>query len=123
VSPVHVLVVDDETLVREVIAEYLKADGHTVDVAANGQDGLEKFEKGNFDLVLVDRAMPGMNGDQVAAGIKSANPKVPVIMLTGFGAMMLAADEKPAGVDFVVGKPVTINDLRDVLAKAVHLAH
>ena len=60
-----------------------------------------------------------MNGDQVAAAIKSANASVPVVMLTGFGTMMDAAGERPAGVDFVVGKPVTIAGLRTALSKVV----
>jgi len=118
-QPLHVLVVDDETVVRKIVGEYLKMDGHIVEAANSGDDGLEKFRNSRFDLVLVDRAMPGMSGDQVAATIKDANPAVPVIMLTGFGAMMEAADEKPTGVDFIVGKPVTIKALRAAVSKAV----
>ena len=119
VQPLHVLVVDDEAVVRRIVGEYLKLDGHIVEAATSGHDGLEKFRNGRFDLVLVDRAMPGMSGDQVAATIKSANPAMPVIMLTGFGSIMHAADEKPAGVDLVLGKPVTINALRTALSKVV----
>ena len=115
----HVLVVDDEAVVRKIIGDYLKIDGHIVEVANGGRDGLEKFHNSRFDLVLLDRAMPDMSGDQVAAVIKSANPAVPVIMLTGFGSMMNAADEKPPGVDFIVGKPVTIDALRAALSRAV----
>lgn len=120
VSPqLQILVVDDEPVVRKVISEFLKTDGHTVEDAKNGPDGLEKFRKGKFDLVLVDRAMPEMNGDQVATAIKSSHPTTPVIMLTGFGSMMEAAGERPLAVDFVVGKPVTMADLRAAVAKAV----
>jgi PAS domain S-box-containing protein len=115
----HVLVVDDEAVVRKIVGEYLKFDGHIVEAANSGHDGLEKFRNSRFDLVLVDRAMPGMSGDQLAAAIKSAEPKVPVVMLTGFGSMMDAADEKPAGVDLVLGKPITINALRTAMSKVV----
>ena len=116
----HVLVVDDEAMVRNVVGEYLKIDGHVVETADGGRAGLEKFHKDQFDLVLVDRAMPDMNGDQVASAIKSTDPDMPVVMLTGFGSMMEATGERPADVDLVVGKPVTIVDLRAALAKAVH---
>jgi PAS domain S-box-containing protein len=119
VQPLHVLVVDDEAVVRKILGEYLKLDGHIMEAANSGRDGLEKFRNSRFDLVLVDRAMPDMSGDQVATAIKSADPKVPVVMLTGFGSMMDAADEKPAGVDLVLGKPVTINELRTALSKVV----
>jgi len=118
-QPLHVLVIDDEAVVRKIVGEYLKIDGHIVEAANSGHDGLERFRNSRFDLVLVDRAMPGMSGDQVAATIKSANPAVPVIMLTGFGSMMDADNEKPAGVDLVLGKPVTINALRTALSKVV----
>jgi len=117
----HVLVVDDEPMVRKIIGEYLARDGHAVEVADGGRDGLEKFRKGQFDLVVVDRAMPSMSGDQVATAIRSIDPNVPVIMLTGFGAMMKDADEKPTAVDLIVGKPVTINDLRAAITEAVGL--
>ena len=117
----HVLLVDDEVMVRKIIGEYLKIDGHIVEAAEGGRDGLEKFRNGRFDLVVLDRAMPDMNGDQVAAAIRSANPTVPVVMLTGFGAMMEDTGEKPTAVDFVVGKPVTMSDLRTAVTRAVGL--
>ncbi len=121
VPHLHVLLVDDEAMVRKIIGEYLRIDGHTVEVADGGRDGLEKFHNGQFDLVVVDRAMPDMNGDRVATAIRSADPNVSVIMLTGFGAMMRDVNETPPGVDLIVGKPVTINGLRAAVAEAVGL--
>jgi signal transduction histidine kinase len=121
VQNLHVLVVDDEAMVRSVVGEYLKIDGHVVETADGGRAGLEKFNNDQFDLVLLDRAMPDMNGDQVASAIKATNPDVPVVMLTGFGSMMEATGERPTAVDLVIGKPVTIDGLRAALAKAVAL--
>jgi len=115
----RVLLVDDEEVVRAVLNEYLIRDGHVVELAANGKDGLDKFRHGRFDVVILDRAMPDMSGDQVGAAIKHSFPNLPVIMLTGFGSMMEAADERPVGVDFVVSKPVTIDTLRQAMARAV----
>ena len=119
VEHLRVLVVDDEVLVRKIIGDYLNGDGHIVEAANSGHEALEKFRNSRFDIVLLDRAMPDMSGDQVAAAIKSINPAVPVIMLTGFGSMMDDANEKPAGVDFIVGKPVTIPALRAALSHAL----
>ena len=73
-EPLRVLVVEDEPLVREVVSVYLHEDGHSVETAGNGREGLEKFKGGAFDVVLTDRAMPEMNGDQLAAQIKLLNP-------------------------------------------------
>ena len=92
-------------------------------VAGNGEDALETFRTGGFDVAVIDRAMPGMNGDQLAIALKSIAPAVPVIMLTGFGTMMQAADERPPGVDFVVSKPVTMNELRTALSLAMERSY
>jgi len=119
-GPLRVLLVDDEPQVRVVMQEFLRGDGHTVETAGDGREGFEKFQAGRFDVAVLDRAMPGMNGDQLAAAIKSVAPEVVVILLTGFGTMMAAAGEKPAGVDYIVSKPVTINELRAAIARASH---
>jgi CheY-like chemotaxis protein len=115
--PLHVLVVDDDPTMRELVIAYLANDGHTVDTATSGREGLEKFRVGHYDLVMTDRAMPEMGGDQMAAAVKRLAPHKPVIMLTGFGDMMKAADEQPAGVDVVLSKPVTRSKLREALAQ------
>jgi signal transduction histidine kinase/ActR/RegA family two-component response regulator len=116
-GPLHVLVVDDEPIARDVLTEYLTGDGHTVATAVNGRDGFEKFKAGRFTIVITDRAMPEVGGDQLAAMVKEASPTTPVVLLTGFGDLMNAAGEKPDGVDLVVKKPIRLATLRDVLAK------
>ena len=116
-APLHVLVVDDEPIARDVLSEYLMGDGHTVDTAVNGRDGFEKFKAGRYAVVITDRAMPEIGGDQLAAMVKEEAPDTPVILLTGFGDLMNAAGEKPDGVDMVVKKPIRLATLREVLAK------
>ncbi len=117
--PLRVLLVDDEELVRRILNEFLLGDEHIVETAANGREALDKFQRGEFDVVILDRAMPDMSGDQVAQSIKKLRPATPIILLTGFGSMMQAAGEQPSGVDLVVGKPVTILGLREAVAKVV----
>lgn len=116
----RILVVEDEPLVREVITVYLDEDGHRVETAENGVEGLERFEAGEFDIVLTDRAMPEMNGDQLAVAIKKKQPHMPVVLLTGFGDLMEAGGERPAGVDVVVGKPFTFDTLRHAIEKGMN---
>ena len=115
--PLHVLVVEDDPLARMSVIAQLSSQGHTVDSATNGVEGLAKFSAGRFDLVVTDRAMPGMGGDDLAASIASSAPGTPVIMLTGFGDLMAARGERPAGVGAVVSKPVTL----DTLAQAIRV--
>ena len=118
-EPLRILVVEDEPIVREVLGVYLTEDQHQITTAVNGREGLEKFQAGEFDLVLTDRAMPEMNGDQLAAAIKKLRPHQPLILLTGFGDLMIGAGDQPEGVDFVVSKPFTLNTLRGAIANAV----
>jgi FixJ family two-component response regulator len=60
--------------------------------------------------------MPSVNGMQLAERIKQCMPKVPVIMLTGFGDIMVASNEMPEFVDCLISKPVTLSKLREALA-------
>jgi DNA-binding NtrC family response regulator len=80
---------------------------------------LDAVVKAEFDIVLLDRAMPGLSGDQVAVAVKELKPDLPVVLLTGFGDMMKAAGEIPPGIDLILGKPLTIAGLRAALARVV----
>jgi CheY-like chemotaxis protein len=113
----RVLVVDDDPMIREVISAYLAEDGYSVELAANGREGLEKFCAQEFDIVLTDRTMPEMDGDRLAKEVKKRRPKVPVVLLTGHGDMMAATGEKPKGVDVVMSKPFTMVGLQETLGK------
>jgi PAS domain S-box-containing protein len=113
----RVLVVDDEAPVRDTLAAVLGADGHEVEIASTGADGLRLFLAGRFDLVITDKAMPVMSGDQMAVAIKQASPQTPIILLTGFG-LFLDKKDFPA-VDVLASKPIRIPALRDAIAAAM----
>ena len=110
--PLRILVADDQEVICELIAEYLRADGHMVDVAADGNEALDKFDPSRFDLVVTDQSMPGMSGEQLARAVNQAAPGTPVILLTGFGDEMQARGTLPEGICLIVGKPVSAADLR-----------
>jgi len=112
----HILVVDDDPAVREVVVDYLQLGTHSTETATNGFEGLEKFHAGQFDLVITDRAMPKLNGDGLAAAIKAVRLNTPVILLTGFGDFMNAADELPHGVNRVISKPLSFDTLQKTIA-------
>ena len=113
-----ILVADDQEIICELIAEYLRGDGHEVTMAYDGNEALEKFRAGEFDLILTDQSMPGLNGSQLGVMIKSESPQTPVILLTGFGDEMQASGQLPDGIDIVVSKPVSHADLRRALSRA-----
>jgi signal transduction histidine kinase len=114
----HVLVVDDQEIICELIAEYLHSDGHSTACAYRGDDALQLFQTGAYDLVITDQAMPAMNGAQLAVAVKSHSPGTPVILLTGFGDEMLAVGGPPSGVDLVLAKPLGHADLRQAIFRA-----
>jgi signal transduction histidine kinase/ActR/RegA family two-component response regulator len=116
IRPLRILLVDDDPRTVHVIARYLRADGHVVEQARSGEEGIGKFGEGAFDLVITDRAMPDVSGDKVAEAVKARRAEVLVIMLTGFGWVMKDRQEKPAGVDMVLAKPVTRAELRESIA-------
>jgi DNA-binding response OmpR family regulator len=115
VSPKRVLIVDDEPMIREVISMFFEDHGFTVETADDGRSAIEKFRSMPYDLVMTDRAMPEMNGDQLAREIKELHPGTPVILLTGYGEQMNQDGERPPGVDAVVAKPFSTVGLRQVL--------
>ncbi|MFZ1218887.1 MAG: ATP-binding protein, partial [Chthoniobacterales bacterium] len=121
-SLLNVLIVDDEPRVLEVVSAYLRCDGHSVSTAASGREALEKFQRNDFDLVVLDRVMPEMSGDQTARFIKQVKHDIPVIMLTGFGALIEVSGSQPAPVDVVLDKPVTIDALRQTIDKLLYAA-
>jgi signal transduction histidine kinase len=121
-SALSVLVVDDEARSREVLMAYLRTDDHTVATASSGREALEKFRLRHFDLVIMDRAMPEMNGEQTARFIKQVNQNIPVILLTGFSGQLDADGATPEAVDVVLNKPITLDALRHTIRKLVHAA-
>jgi signal transduction histidine kinase len=118
VKPLHILVVDDEAEQGELLAQMLGHDWHKVDTATDGLEAMRQFEREHFDLVITDKAMPGMNGDQLAVAVKGREPRTKVIMLTGFGSGEESGDEHSEFLDLVVAKPVNGARLR----KAIELA-
>jgi CheY-like chemotaxis protein len=113
---VRVLVIDDEPFVRETLGDILRQQHHDVVVADDGASGLARFREGTFDLVMTDLAMPGMSGWQVAQAVKAARPKVPVVLVTGWGVEVQADELHTHGVDRVMTKPFRFEDVQEVVA-------
>ena len=113
----HILVVDDEPVLCEVIKAELNSDGHLVETATTGVAALTRLTAGPFDLVITDLAMPQMNGEQLAAAIHTSLPGLPVILMTGFGDLLKADGQLPPQISAILSKPVTLSSLREALAK------
>jgi len=119
--PMHILCIDDEPLLRELVKGLLESDGHTVEVADSGQSGIDAFRAARhhhaFDVIITDLGMPFLDGRQVARILKTESPGTPVLMLTGWGAFMKADGDLPAHVDGILSKPPRSKELREALTR------
>ena len=113
----HILVVDDEPLVRQTVHMLLQDDGYVVDEAESGPQALAMFEPGKFDMVFTDYFMPDMKGDQLAAAIKRRSPKQAVVMLTAFPEKFQSSACPLGGVDSFICKPFELETLRSAIAR------
>ncbi len=118
----RILCIDDEPQVRLLLKDCLSNMGHRVTTASNGKQGVDMFCAAlqtdyAYESVITDLGMPGIDGHQVARSIKAASPDTPVVMLTGWGAVMREDGEKGSEVNAVVGKPARVSDLHTLLLK------
>jgi DNA-binding response OmpR family regulator len=116
----RVLLVDDDPLILDSIAEVLAFDGHEVAVASNGRAALDCFSaalatESPFEVVVTDLGMPLLNGIQVANQVRSLSGSVRIILLTGWGERAREEKEFPTTVNHLLAKPVRIEELRAAL--------
>ncbi len=117
-SPLRVLVVDDEKIVRRALQRILERDGHRVALAECGEEALRIYaEQGReIDVVVLDVMMPDIDGREVLRRMREANPGVRAILSSGF-----TAESDPSLVvpgTWLLQKPYTPDQVRDVLAEA-----
>lgn len=103
--PRRILVIDDEADIRESLELLLTAEGYSVDLAENAATGLQKFECGIYDLVLLDLMMPDRSGMEVLADIRQRDTETPVFMLTAYGSVELAVRALKSGANDYFAKP------------------
>jgi len=106
-----ILVIDDEKGILQLIYQALTSFGHKVETAVDGQEGIDKFDDGNFDIVITDIRMPGVDGNGVAKHIRSSNRQsIPVIAISGTPWQLEDQD-----FDMVLPKPFPLKKLVDLI--------
>lgn len=116
-APLSLLVIDDEPVVRETLAAMLTDLDHNVVTAADGREGLAKVASGDFDLVFTDLAMPEMDGWETAREIHKQYPKLPVVLVTGYGATTTPPESEPDLVAGIIGKPFDFEQVMGTLSR------
>jgi len=118
----HILVVDDESSIRKTLKDILEFEKHLVELASNGQEALAFIRDEEFDAVLLDIKMPGMDGLEVLEKIMRLKD-VPVIMISGHGTIETAVEAiKKGAFDFIV-KPPDLNRLLITVRNAIDKSH
>jgi CheY-like chemotaxis protein len=116
----HILLIDDDELLRDTLLQMLELDGHRVTEVADGEQGLKLFDTSPaIDAVITDILMPGIDGTRVIAALRQRRPKLPIIAISG-GRRVLSPQfnlesAAPAGATCQLAKPFGRRDLQAAL--------
>src|SRR5438552_468870 len=114
----HVLVVDDDRILAETIAESLARVGYDCTIATGGADGAHKVEQEDFDVILTDLKMSDMDGLTLLRKVKQESPDAEVVLITGHGDAKSAVEAMKQGAADYLIKPVDLVELRTIVDKA-----
>jgi len=118
----RVLVIDDDEDLRTIVKAMLVRVGHRVEEASDGGAGLKSFGKNPPDLVLTDISMPGIDGHEVISALKLANARVPIIAISGGGAVPkdeLLLKAAQLGAAEIIMKPFEFEQLVGAVSRAL----
>lgn len=115
----HVLAIDDQEIIRDLLLNMFMGMGHRIRVCKSGEEGLKFMQSESYDLVLTDLGMPGMSGWEVAQAVKIQSPNTPVVLITGWGFNFAEDQVRAAGVDYVLTKPFRLEHLTEIVDAAV----
>jgi DNA-binding response OmpR family regulator len=112
---VRVLVVDDDDEMRSLLRRTLEFDGHHVTERDRGTHVLQTLREAPFDLIILDKEMPGLNGLDLLPILRREFPQVPVVFVTAFGGRQVAASVLRLGAASYLEKPFRLGQLRDAI--------
>jgi DNA-binding response OmpR family regulator len=114
----RVLLVDDEEDFLATLAERLEIRGFSVSTVTTGEDAIVKVDEQKFDLIILDLAMPGIDGLETLKRIKAKQTDAEIIMLTGQGSIRTSMEAMKLGAEDFLQKPVSMADLMDRISDA-----
>jgi DNA-binding NtrC family response regulator len=117
----QILLIDDEAIALTNLTHVLKREGYDVTACKDGEAGLEALERSDFDLVLTDLKMPGIDGMAVLRQVHASHPDVPVIMITGHATLDSAVEAMKAGAHHYLAKPFRLAEAREVVRSALEM--
>jgi DNA-binding NtrC family response regulator len=114
----NVLLVDDEEQFLKVLSQRLEGRGLKVDTSTSGEEALKKVKGKDFDAIILDLVMPGMSGIETLKRIRSENPDLQIILLTGHATVEKGVEAIKAGAVDFVEKPADMNKILEKIAEA-----
>ncbi len=114
-----ILVIDDKESMRQMLAKTLESEGYEVDVARDGELGLDKAREKRFDLVLTDLKLPNMDGLSVLSSFKDLDPEISVIVMTAYGTIETAVQAIKKGAFDFLTKPFDVDHLNVLIQRAL----
>jgi DNA-binding NtrC family response regulator len=118
-NAIRILIVDDETIVRESLGSWFREEGFTVDIAQSGKEALEKLTAGTWDIFLLDIKMPGMDGLELQRKIKEINAEATIIIMTAYASVETAVEAMKQGAYDYITKPFDPENLQLMVRNAV----
>ncbi len=115
----RILVADDDAVIREGLRRILTAEGYEVEAVSNGRSALERLEQNRFRLLVTDLKMPGMSGLEVLKAIRSCQPELPVVLITGYAAIDNAVEAMKNGATDYLAKPFANEELINKVKNAI----
>ncbi|CAM2067232.1 Sigma-54-dependent Fis family transcriptional regulator [Sulfidibacter corallicola] len=120
-SPINILIVEDEPLIRKTLCRKLVKEGFFTEEAANGADTRARLESGSPDLVLMDINLPDANGIDLLREAKEKDPDLPVVMMTGNHAIQLVVEAMKLGAFDYITKPFNLDEVMLTIQKALEM--
>lgn len=125
-TPPHILIVDDESLIRETLAEYLTQEGFRTTTCPSGETALEVAHSEPFDLALCDVQLPGMDGIELLQRLRRLNPEMGVLLITAYATVDNAVEAFQRGAHDYLMKPIILDEVvtkvrRFLAARVLHL--
>jgi DNA-binding NtrC family response regulator len=118
VAKPRILVVDDEAVVRESLHAWFSTDEYPIEMAAGGPEAIRKLQESNWDILLTDVKMPGMDGLELQKKAKEIDPDIPVIIMTAYASVESAMQAIREGAYDYVTKPLDPEDLEQIINRA-----
>ncbi len=119
----RILIVDDEEKQRTMLEGFLSKKGYKCSIAGSAEEALKMYEKGGFEIALLDMKMPGEDGLTLLKKLKSLDPQIQAIMMTAYGTVETAVEAMLSGAYHYISKPIDLDELLALISRAGEKHH